>query len=255
MNVKRFVSSACSDLSRFWEMIPNSEDGFFWMSMMHAEGRVVTADFSALFNNVPDEMDPQRAREVISDAINIITFENKIKEAVICYNSIASGRPGNTYGLRTIVTFNYHGMLGQKTNSRPIKIIDNEMNVCQQPYLGKHEKPANDVDKWEHSPQNLFRDLVPHQKIKFNAVQYKELWYVTVCDLLPTTLPDMRPNGFSSRFEAIEQMKMIEESMQTSDVGEHILQKINQEIYQERKRRCPIKVGMNYDGSNKSWKW
>jgi hypothetical protein len=250
-NAKKFVAQAMGSLGRIWEMVPNSEDNFFWMSMMHVDGRIITADFSALFNNVPDDVNPRQAKEIISDAINIVTYEHKIMEAVICYNSTISPYH-NTYGSSTVVAFNYHGILGQKFNFRPICIID-DMKISDRPYLGKCDKPIGDVTKWMDAKPDLFRDLVPHQKVRLDITQHEDRWYLSVCDLAPKVLPNATVNGFKSRFEAIEHIKMIEEVMQTYNAEKSVLQKINREFYAERKRRCPIKMGINYGGIDKPW--
>jgi len=245
--IKRFVAQTTQVLRDRWERTSRAEDGFFWMSSLDVTSHDMITDLSGLFNNIPLEMTPRQTEAIISDAINIMTYENRIVEAVLCRNSTQTPRKNDTFNARTVVSFNYHGSLGHKINSCPLCVLDSAgLSVLDKPSLGDFEKPLADVTKWREADFGPFRDLLPHQTITTNVFCYENKWYISICDIVPKILPDKSENGFPSKYEALEFVKMMGEHIREQRVEGLILPKINKELYDQRKKRCPMKIGITH---------
>ena len=247
--INRFVHVVCQDLSQKWERRKSTEDGFYWMSMVDMVGHMTVIDLFDLFNNVPVEMNPRGTEGLLSDAINILTYENRAVEAVLCHNSVILPRTASSYGARSMIAFNYHGQLGQKINHRSICVIDEGLStVYNPPVLGDYERRVYDVRSWRDAEIGAFRDLIPHQRIVSNVIHHGGKWWVVVCDLVPAVLPDKTRNGFETKFDALEYVRVMEAEIYAQRVEQRILPKINEELYNMRKERCPLKIGIRQYG-------
>ena len=235
MNVKGFVENACAQLSEEWGRA--GQDGFLWMNVDDGRGKNIFVDMSKILQSIPSGVRPEQINLATSDAINIMTYERNVKEAVLCHNSLI---PTASHDSIPIVSFVYHGSAGYRTNFRYVETFaGSEQTFMIAPRLGKWQYPA-DVNKWAKTAKHTdFACLVPYQRVPTSVMQVGSQWAVTVDGLCPVELYDGKKNEFATMAEA----KRFASYVSNLISGDN-LRDLNEKIYQMRVQRCPLQFAI-----------
>lgn len=233
MNVKAFVENACTQLSEEWGR--GGQDGFLWMNVVDERRKNIFIDMSKVLQSIPSGVRPEQINLATSDAINIMNYERKVKEVVLCHNSLI---PTASHDSIPIVSFVYHGSAGYRTNFRYVETFaGDEQTFMIAPRLGKWQHPT-DVNKWSKTAKHTdFACLVPYQRrIPTSVTQVGSRWAVTIDGLYPEELCDGKQNEFATMAEAKQFASYVSNLIDVRD--------LNERIYRMRVRRCPLQFAI-----------
>lgn len=234
LNKRRYVATASTELSAAWDN--SGKDGlpFLWLHMLTGDGKMIMVDACDIFTEIDPHMGELQVLSILSDAINVLTYEHNATDAVLSHLTFFSEENCFEHS-RPILVFSYHGALGQYTNFRPMTIIGEDEQgrsvVLSKSELCQYNRPVADVTKWYRHGFSKLHDLVPYNKVVAKALSFNGKWHVGVNSVFPSELI------FDSEVEAKRKVAKI-----NGMANREYLRNLNKELYEIRKCRCPIKL-------------